>query len=403
MDALIGSLPAWPLLADPLLAGAAALIVAVLGGEIAHRLMRLPRITGYIAVGLLMGAAGLGPLDGSALGPWRLVVDLALALLLFECGMRVDFRWFRANPALLATSLLEALLSFGTVFLVMRLFDATAWLAAAVAAITMATSPAVAMRVAAECRASGQVTDRLMVLSALNVFYAIVALELVTGGVHGLQGHGWVTAVLHPVQVIAGPLLVAAVMARAFCWLRRRFDFADEQGTALLFGLLLLGLVALSAARLPMLLAPLLAGAMVRHADPRPRTWPRHFGTVGGLLVILLFVLTGVALFSVDVIAGGLAAAVLVLTRAAGKAAGVLLLGRPSGLSWRQSGALALALTPMSGVALVMALDFRAAFPDQGDELAAVVFGAIALLGLVGPFAVQLALRQAGEAQPGPA
>ena len=38
----------------------------------------------------------------------RLVVDVALALLLFEIGSRVRLRWLRNNPGLMATSVLES-------------------------------------------------------------------------------------------------------------------------------------------------------------------------------------------------------------------------------------------------------------------------------------------------------
>jgi hypothetical protein len=67
-------------------------------------------VVGYTGAGFV--AAGLGfdtrvPLMGTA----RLIVDVALALLLFEIGSRVRLRWLRFNPALLWSSLMEALVS----------------------------------------------------------------------------------------------------------------------------------------------------------------------------------------------------------------------------------------------------------------------------------------------------
>lgn len=67
---------------------ALAIVAGGLLGEFVHRGLGLPRLVGYGVAGLLVGAlVGRGP--GVMQGTARLVVDLALALLLFELGRRV--------------------------------------------------------------------------------------------------------------------------------------------------------------------------------------------------------------------------------------------------------------------------------------------------------------------------
>lgn len=393
--------PSWPLQGNELMRLAFALLLAAACSEAVARLIRLPRVTGHSLAGLLMGPALLGWFGPADLDNVRIAIDLALALLLFELGVRLDVRWFRANPWVLVSSLAEATLAFVLSFATMRALGHPNGLAATVAAIAVGTSPSVVMRVAAESRAEGQVTQRLFVLCALNIAYSIVLSKLIVGGMHGVFRGDWLAAVLHPVYLLAGSLFVGGVLAFAFRLLRRAFDLTDEQGVVVLFGLLLLTLSVLSMLKLPSMLAPLIAGAIIKYGDPRPHLWPRHFGTAGGVLVIALFMLTGMTLTPESMAAGGVAAVALLAARLVGKLGGVMLAGAPSGLSLRQSSALGMALLPMSGVAFLLTEDIRTIYPFFGSQLAPIVLSMIAMLELLGPIAVQWALRKAGEARTG--
>lgn len=393
--------PAWPLQGNDLMRLAVALLLAAVCGEAVARVLRLPRVTGYSLAGLLMGPALLGWFGPEDLNAVRIAIDLALALLLFELGVRLDVRWFRANPWVLVSSVSEAGLAFVLSYLLMRGMGYSNGLAATVGAIAIGTSPSVVMRVAAELRAEGQVTQRLFVLCALNVAYSVVLSKLIVGGMHGVFRGDWLLGVLHPVYLLAGSLIVGAALALTFQALRRAFDLSDEQGAVVLFGLLLLTLSLLDMLRLPGMLAPLIAGAIIKYRDPRPHLWPRHFGTAGGVLVIALFMLTGISLVPGQVAAGGVAALVLLVARVIGKSAGVVLLGPVSGLSFRQAAALGLTLAPMSGVAFLLTEDIRVMYPAFGAQLAPIVLSMVAVLELLGPIAVQWGLRIAGETRAG--
>lgn len=389
--------PAWPPQLTETMRIAVALLIAGLAGEGLFRFARLPRVTGYSLAGLLLGPLVFGWFDITDLGDFRIVIDLALALVLFELGIRVDLRWFRANPWILATSVAEAALTFGGTLAALRLMGSTWGFSATVAAIVIGTSPAVVMRVAAELRADGQVTQRLFVHSALNVLYSVVVSKLIVGGMHGAFRNDWLTAVFHPIYLLGGSLLIGVVIAAAFRLLRRGFDLTDEQGVAILFGLLLLALALLQALALPTMLAPLLGGVIVKNWDRRPHIWAKHFGTAGGVLVILLFVLTGVSLSGQAILLGGVSALVVIVIRLLAKCAGVALFGHFSGLSMRQSLALGVALTPMSGVAFLLVEDIRNLYPEAGAQIGAVVLPMVAILQLLGPIGVQWALKMSNE------
>ena len=398
IDAMIHSfLPATPFEFGFLMRIATALLIAALAGEGLWHFARLPRVTGYASAGLVLGPMGMSWLTSVDFPHFKVLVDLALSLLLFELGVHVHLRWLRDNPWVIVSSLVESALTFCAVFAVLALAGYDVRLAFSVAAIAIGTSPAIVMRVVSELRAQGQVTQRLFVLCALNMTYSVVASKLVIGNLHGAFKGDWLIAVVHPLYLLLGSLGVGAALALAFKLLRNLFSLSDEQGVAVLFGLLLLVLSFLEILSLPVVLAPLLGGMMVKYLDPRPHLWPPHFGTAGSILVTMLFVLTGISLTWGDVLAGGSVALTLLVVRWVAKSAGMLLTGPISGLSVRQSLALGSSLIPMSAVAFLLVEDLRALYPEFGARVGAIVLSMLAVMELVSPIVMQWALRFTGE------
>jgi Kef-type K+ transport system membrane component KefB len=389
----------WPAVPEMPVWAALALIAAALIGELMRRGFGLPRVLGYSIVGLVIGAAGAGGLTMTT----RTVVDLALALLLFELGYRVRLSWLRANPALLLTSVAETGASFAAIYFALRWFDQSAGVALACATLGTCASGAVVARVAHEMKAAGQVTERMIVLTALNTLVAVLALKLVIGWLDLQVAGDWLTAVSQPLRVFSGSTLVAALLAALVAWIARHLDLTDENAALLLLGLVMLALTAAQLFNLSTLLVPLLAGVLLRNGSERPWVWPRHFGTAGGVLVLMMFVIAGSA-FTVDaVMVGGLAALVMLGARALAKGSAVILLAPWSGLRLRQGLGLALTLTPMSGTVLVLLLDLQGAHPHLAGWVTPIILSAIAFTDVLGPIAVQCGLALAREHHPVPA
>ena len=146
---------------------------------------------------------------------------------------------------------------------------------------------------------------------------------------------------------------------------------------------------------------PLIAGAILRNTTERPWVWPRHFGTAGGVLVLMLFVhrrqrLVGPKASSPAVLLAG----ALLAARALAKTIAIVGLARWSGIEVRQGLALSLTMMPISGTTLALFADLHRTHPEFAARLAPIVLTAIALMELVGPIIVQRALRIAGEDHP---
>lgn len=390
-------LPDWPLTLSPLLWIALAIVGAALAGELVRHHLGLPRITAYPVVGMLVAALAGDPLVAEHSEWLRWGLDVALGILLLELGSRVDLRWLQHNRWLLVTSLCESLAAFGAVFLLSRYLGLAIGPAILLGAIGMSSSPAVIMRVVAESNAQGQVSTRLLVLTALNTIYAVVTVHLAMGALHQHYRGDWVMAITHPLYLLGGGLIVGMLLAEAISRLDRWLKLRDEYASIVLLGLVLMTIGLIEALRLPVTLCMLFAGLVLRNGTTRAWVFPRHFGSVGGVLVVMLFLVVGMQIKIEHLLTGGLLALLLIAARSLAKLGGVLLLARPAGISWRQGLLLGLALSPAAGPVMVAAADLGQIYPELQGTLMPVAMSAAAIMELAGPVIVALCLKWSGE------
>ena len=386
-----------PFAAEALPWYALLLLVAAIAGELVLRWLHLPRLFGWMATGVLLGPQVGGVLTEHMLGEMRGVLDVAIGVVLFQLGQRVDLGWLRRNPSLLATSVLEASLAFAAMFAVLLLIEVPPLLAALAAAIGIATGPAVVLSLTRELRAQGQVTERMLLLTSLNCVYAFVVVNILLAWLHQEYSNDWLSIFGHPLYLIFGSLVLALVFALATLILLTFLGRRAEAQFIAVVALVVTAVYAASALKLSSVLVLLGYGVLARAFDTKRRFASFSFGSLGQILLVLLFAITAATLDLDLVPAGALAGAVLVAARYAGKTIGVFALAPASGLSMRKASLLSLTLMPMSGVALIIVHDMSTLFPGLGSTLASVVVSAIVMLEVLGPAAAYFALVRAGE------
>lgn len=393
-------LPDLPLgVGQPALFGA-LLLAGLLGGEGVRRFLGLPRITGYVLAGVLLGPQVSGLVAPSALTEARVLIDLSLGLIVFELGHRLDFQWLKRNRWLFAAALAESVLSFGAIHAALLGFGFAPLFAATAAAIGTATSPAVVLLVAHELRAAGQVTERMLLFTAVNCTLAYVALTLLLPLLHLEHELSWFEALLRPLYVLGGSALAGFAVSLAMLWIAGWVGKREDRQFILLVALIVLAVAMARSLNLSVVVTLITLGMLARNFDRRHALLPVRFGQGGQLFFVILFVLTGASLQFGALPSAGQAVAAFIIARFLGKALAILVFGRLSGVRPGGAGLLSMALLPMSGLAVVMVLDTAALYPSFGGELAALVLPAVAVLGILGPVATQFALKRAGEADP---
>lgn len=392
-------LPSFPSPPNPVLLFGLLLLAGLAGGEIAQRVLRLPRITGYVLAGLILGVSGLGLIDKELASQAQVFVNIGLGVILFELGRRLDFKWLVRDRWFAATALAESTLSFLFIYGALAYFGIRPLHATIAAAIGVATSPAVVMLIAQELRAEGQVVERALNLVAINSVAAFVLATTLLSWLHHEYRASWITMVLHPAYLLGGSLLVGYLASGAAILIARWIGKREERQLVMLLGMIVLAVGCAAALNLSVMLSLLAFGVASKNLDRNHELMQVDIGHIGQMFFVVLFVVTGAILNVNDLITGGGMALVYILARFIGKAIGVLSLTHFSGIRPGSGGLLCLALTPMSGLAIEMMHGTTSLYPEFGAALAPIILSAVLVLELIGPAAVQFAFRRAGETQ----
>jgi len=383
-----------PIVSD--LAWPFALAIAWVTGEVGHRWTGLPRISIYGLVGFLLANTQAGLLPRPAGISIMLLANIAFGLILFELGYRINLRWLRNNPWLGVTSLVEAGGTFAAVYLVAQWFGMPFIPSLLLSSLAMATSPAAVLRVVNEQRSSGQVTERVLHLSAFNCVLAVFTFKVVVG-LWVFQNTGdilhalWKSLIVLLVSAALGGLFGVAVPS-----LLKRLGNAGCDATVA-FAIVVVVLVALAhALKLSPIPAALAFGLMARHRRIFLSQAQQNFGALGNLLTVLLFVFMAATLEWPMVMAGAGIALALLAVRFTVKTLCVAAFAHVSGITWRKGLLTGMALTPLSAFVILLLEQTRHLGIGLMDELAALAAITL-LLEVIGPVVTQWALVLAKE------
>ena len=373
-----------------------AIAIAWLAGEFGHRLTGLPRISIYGLVGFLFGNTSSGFLPRSETDTFMLLANIAFGLILFELGYRINLRWLRTNPWIAVMGAVEAIATFAVVFMVADWFGTPMLASLLLGALAMSTSPAGILRVINEQRSSGQVTERILHLSALNCVLAVFAFKVIIGiDVFRSSGSLW-PAVWNSFVVLGVSAGLGAVMGMALPGLLRRLGNLTHDATvAFAFAVILLVAVT-HAFKFSPVLAALTFGLVARHRRVTLSQAQRNFGVMGDLLTVVLFFFVAATLEWRQVASGMPLAMALLAARFVTKTIGVGVFSRLSGVSWRKGLLTGAALAPISVFVILLLEQTRRLGVEIAGELMPIAAMAL-LLEVIGPIITQRALIWAKE------
>lgn len=373
-----------------------ALAVAWLVGEFGQRWTGLPRISFYGLVGFALAATQIGALPAVDVLPVGALAELGFGLMLFELGYRINIRWFVTNPWLGLAAVLETGLTFTGVYFTAVAMGTPSLTAMMIAALAMATSPATVIRIINEQRSSGQVTERVLHLTAFSTVLAVFTFNVVLAFSTHQSANGITEAALSSLVLLLLSVLTGSAFGVAVPAILRRLGNLAEDGTVgFALAVVLLVAITYNTGLFP-IIAALSFGLVARHRRVAFSKAQRNFGPLGDILTVLLFVYAASTLDWRQISAGFALAVAIVAVRLLTKTAGVLVVSPVTGVTWRKGTLTGFALAPLSVFIIMVLEDARLRGIDVAEELRAVA-AVTMLLEVLGPVIIQRALVWARE------
>jgi Kef-type K+ transport system membrane component KefB len=259
----------------------------------------------------------------------------------------------------------------------------------------MSTSPAGILRVINEQRSAGQVTERILHLTAINCVLAVFTFKVVVAFWIFQSSGSILQAITGSLQVLVLSALLGAAFGILLPLVLRELGSLARRTIAFAFAVI--ALVALThVAKLSPILATLSFGLMARHRRVTLNQAQRNFGALGDMLTVMLFFYAASTLEWSRVWAGAGLGILLVCARLLTKAVISTAFARVSGITYRKGLLTGLALSPISVFVILMLEQTRYLGIALVDELTALAAMTL-LLEIIGPLLTQRALIWAQE------
>jgi Kef-type K+ transport system membrane component KefB len=380
------------------------LMAALLAGHLAQ-LARVPEVTGYLLVGVLIGPSALDLVSYENITTLGFLSDVALGLILFNIGSIFEASNFRqVGPGVVRVTLWEATLAFALVCLVLVLSGMALPLALLLGVVAMETAPATTLMVLNEYDAEGPMTNRLLALVALNNMYVLVMFGVVTAGLtlFDSTGHNWLESGYRAVHGLlwttVGSIALGALLGLLMDFWATR---AKESGEAMILsiGTVLIGVGASRWLGLSPLISTLALGATVANASPQGDRLLRALGRADPPLYAAFFVLAGAELVPSSVLGLGLVGLGYTVARTVGKIAGARIGLRGQDVPDVVRRQLGYCLVSSSSLAVGLTIQIRTAFPAYAATITGIVLAAVVIFEVIGPLLTRRALFATGEAK----
>ncbi len=389
------------------------------GGRLAHRI-KLPMITGYIIVGVLLSPSVFNILSNVTVDSLGAFTSIALGIIAYSIGGRLHLRAIhKMGRTILVIGFAQAVGAFivsviAIVFVApyfMNLPGATVLkdylpMGIIIGAIASATAPAAILALVREYRARGPLTTTLLSVVAFDDAIAIVlfsiAIRVASSLVAGLGDFSAYQMLVIPFLKVLGSVGIGIAFGFTIVYLSR---LVKERSLLLVvvLGVLLLCVGVSKLLDFSEILSSMTIGFVAYNRlkiGIREKTF-NVIDDIEDVVFAMFFVLAGLH-FDLGVIkTSGVLAVLITVTRFTGKYLGTRAGAVLAGAGEEVKKYLGFALLPKAGVSIGLGLLAAQAFPTFGAIIYTAILASVIINELIAPPLVKYAIFKAGEQNTG--
>lgn len=374
------------------------LLGGLTAGEVSRRILALPRTTGYVLFGLLVGQSGLNWVTHFDIESAQLFIDLALGLILFELGYLVPRSTPEAGRNRLLAGCAISLMAGLLVLLLFLYWGFSTGSALFAAALCVATSPAITIATCSDVGAKGERTGLLYTMVAINGAVAFAAVVLLVPFLIDSEPLSGFARISNALGSIIGSVVLGGACAGLVLLGADRLERQAEHQHLLILGTIVLGVGTAIYLDVSVFLPMLIFGILVSTIDRDHKVIAIRIASDARVFLVITFVLAGAALDIAYLRDYWLEAILIALARLAGQVLAILVSRKSIGLTVRESVFLGIGLQPMSSIALVLLVNTQMLYSGMDARLVGMLMATILLMQLFGPLATQTAIKAFGEA-----
>ncbi len=375
----------------------AMMLLGLLGGKLS-KLLGLPKVTGYLVTGIIIGPSALHIISDEVVANLSLINDLALGLIMFAIGGVFEVHHLKqvgkkAIWLTVAQTTGAVVFTFAAVYIAgIDLFPALL-----LGTIGVATAPAATLLVVREFDARGEFTDTLITVVAMSNIVGILLFEWVFTMGDITEGTNILFALTQPFYEIGGSSLIGFAVGYLISKWEQHVEDQAELLMIIVGGVILVTGLAQTLDLQP-LFATVIMGGVTTNLSLMHRLVYVELRQIEQPLYIAFFVLAGASLHLELLPALGIAGLAYLFARVIGKMVGIFLVSWWQGFSKNIRNYLGLGMVVQAGVAIGLVDIVNRSRPDVGQVVTPIVLATVLIYESFGPPIIKFILFRAREA-----
>jgi len=374
------------------------MLTALIGGNICMK-ARLPSVTGFIVVGLLLGPSFTNLINSEIIRSMSFVNDLAMGILAISLGAELHWptlkRYSKDLPPLVTGEIALTILMVSSLSYLLGL-NLQISIILGVLAITV--SPSGIIPVVQEYGGKGPLTQNLMAMVAIDNLIGImlfdIILALFEGSAQGAaNGSSLILIILLEllaaiaIGVVSGHVIVHFI----------KIKVENSQFLVILLGIILLNVGIANQFHLSAMLINIITGIVVTNLRNRSRTLSATIERVQLPIIVVYMTLAGARINLAVAATLAPSGGVYIIGRLTGKVLGCYVLSGLSGLSKAVRKNIGLGLTPQAGITVGLSILAEQKIPEAQGIIIGIVLTGVIFFQVLGPIMVAKALKNTGE------
>ena len=380
--------------------------IILVGAMVAEKIVnyfRVPAITSYILLGILLGPHVLNITGNGLMVSPEFLSHVVLGLIAFHIGRNFSLENFRKiGKAVISISLSVTLCTLFCVTAGLYIFaHQSFYLALIFGAISAATAPTTTMIIIRQYRARGKFTDILVGTVAIDDAWGIMIFSLCLSVVQTFQyGNASELFVLLALGKATAKIVVSVILGLAMAyivlWCSAHLKRTEVMLTFILGAIFINTGLAIFFNVSP-LLSNMFFGAVLVNIDTTAFRFFESVSKVDWPFYVMFYVFAGAALDIGLFSTLGLVGIIYIASRIMGRIGGGYVGGLIAGTDSKVRNYMGIALLPQAGVAIGLAMMAKINLHDTGAAVFNTIIITTVVYEILGPIATRYALSKAGD------